>query len=520
MSNTSIYTPDAPENFRYLAEAIFWMTSDGVQMYLGYAALSKRDIQFLVRYPAVNLPQNAVIVKAYLTFRATEASAGIPPAMECYVDTGAMPDDGYALGDIICRSTPVAWTPDDAWEEGGEYDTPNLRKLFQAVVDDVAWASGNPVNVVVAGYGALDKRAVDAGISTPELTIEWLDPGTPYEPPDDEPETPSTPAEIDPVPYVAAKSATVNINMGGPELTIGAPPEPFPLTFFDQILIQSRLRIGGPGDSGSALLAVIGGQYKVIGLVFAGSTDGTQMIANHIDTVAELLNIEAWDGSVTVPYTEAETITVFGKQFVRDSHLTAPVTHVEDGSPYVPTEPEADPPIEYPESVVIPELPCGAWSQVDLTDADIGYVVPDYEWLTGVTAIETYMDEENIHDGDDVTAYQSFRIPVALDIEFPSAEKLNRIDITAPGRVLEEAPAKFRVFASATGNYEGEEVELLDVDGTYNWLAGEIRRFDFENDTAFLYYRILFTANNFMVDPDNDTGRILIAELVVYECTG
>ena len=49
------------------------------------------------------------------------------------------------------------------------------------------------------------------------------------------------------------------------------------------------------GDSGSALCAYIGGVWKIIGLVFAGS----QMFgfANRIDNVAAQLNISAWDGT-------------------------------------------------------------------------------------------------------------------------------------------------------------------------------------------------------------------------------
>ena len=50
-----------------------------------------------------------------------------------------------------------------------------------------------------------------------------------------------------------------------------------------------------PGDSGSALLASFNGVYKIIGLVFAGST--YYGFANRIDDVAAQLNISAWDGT-------------------------------------------------------------------------------------------------------------------------------------------------------------------------------------------------------------------------------
>ena len=49
------------------------------------------------------------------------------------------------------------------------------------------------------------------------------------------------------------------------------------------------------GDSGSALCAYIGGVWKIIGLVFAGSS--YYGFACRIDNVAAQLNISAWDGT-------------------------------------------------------------------------------------------------------------------------------------------------------------------------------------------------------------------------------
>jgi alpha-tubulin suppressor-like RCC1 family protein len=52
------------------------------------------------------------------------------------------------------------------------------------------------------------------------------------------------------------------------------------------------------GDSGSAVLADIGGTRKIIGLLFAGSTNFT--LVNRIDRVASALNIRAWDASYSI----------------------------------------------------------------------------------------------------------------------------------------------------------------------------------------------------------------------------
>jgi len=54
------------------------------------------------------------------------------------------------------------------------------------------------------------------------------------------------------------------------------------------------------GDSGSALIADFGGVRKIIGLVFAASFSGANIVsghANRIDNVASEIGIEAWDGA-------------------------------------------------------------------------------------------------------------------------------------------------------------------------------------------------------------------------------
>lgn len=72
-----------------------------------------------------------------------------------------------------------------------------------------------------------------------------------------------------------------------------------------------------PGDSGSALIADFSGVSKIIGLVFAGSTQIG--FACRIDHVASELGIEYWDGTVK-PVVDPETIdyiTVSGSNSIK-----------------------------------------------------------------------------------------------------------------------------------------------------------------------------------------------------------
>jgi hypothetical protein len=67
-----------------------------------------------------------------------------------------------------------------------------------------------------------------------------------------------------------------------------------------------------PGDSGSALVATIGGVDKIVGLVFAGGS--TIGIASRIDQVASQLGISSWDGTTPefVDLSSKKLVTVSG----------------------------------------------------------------------------------------------------------------------------------------------------------------------------------------------------------------
>jgi hypothetical protein len=69
-----------------------------------------------------------------------------------------------------------------------------------------------------------------------------------------------------------------------------------------------------PGDSGSALVANIGGTRKIIGLCFASSE--AFGVANRIDRVASLLNIRPWTGQTTnfSDTGNTQTVSYFGSR--------------------------------------------------------------------------------------------------------------------------------------------------------------------------------------------------------------
>jgi len=65
--------------------------------------------------------------------------------------------------------------------------------------------------------------------------------------------------------------------------------------FIDSIYLRGNVTSGRGGDSGSPVLALINGTWKVIGLFFAGPGDVSYGIACRITSVASKLNLTHWD---------------------------------------------------------------------------------------------------------------------------------------------------------------------------------------------------------------------------------
>lgn len=101
--------------------------------------------------------------------------------------------------------------------------------------------------------------------------------------------------------------------------------------YHEQIIIgSSSSPFIRAGDSGSVLLRGDSEPYDVIGLLFAGSDDTIlphYSLANRINNVSTLLNIDHWDGTIIIPHNTSETITLNGRTFTRHSDTSLPITH-------------------------------------------------------------------------------------------------------------------------------------------------------------------------------------------------
>ena len=81
-------------------------------------------------------------------------------------------------------------------------------------------------------------------------------------------------------------------------------------TYYDGVTLNQCTYPSAGGDSGSAILADIGGVLKIVGLLYGGTNISdvpTYTLCNRIDEVASQLNISAWDG-ISTNYA-AQTVT-------------------------------------------------------------------------------------------------------------------------------------------------------------------------------------------------------------------
>jgi len=111
--------------------------------------------------------------------------------------------------------------------------------------------------------------------------------------------------------YQTNQSITINYPLQGVDTTVYM-KKTFSLmsTYYDGVTLNQCTYPSAGGDSGSAILADIGGVLKIVGLLYGGTNISdvpTYTLCNRIDEVASQLNISAWDG-ISTNYA-AQTVT-------------------------------------------------------------------------------------------------------------------------------------------------------------------------------------------------------------------
>lgn len=153
-----------------------------------------------LRFNGVNVPQGAVITRAYIELSAG-ASAVLPASvsLQSVAADNAAPftTDAYSLSDLPVDASAL-W-PVGGWAVGDVQTSVDLSSQVQALVDRAGWVQGNAMTFVLTGSGLVPATAYEGGASlAPVLHVEF--------------ETDQSPANIPPVAGFSAAAADLQVN--------------------------------------------------------------------------------------------------------------------------------------------------------------------------------------------------------------------------------------------------------------------------------------------------------------------
>ncbi|WKZ15720.1 MAG: fibronectin type III domain-containing protein [Candidatus Jettenia caeni] len=144
-------------------------SDDAEEKAKGNMALNGDDLELVfdggnqtvgMRFSGVDIPQNAIIVNAYIQFKADEATSSGTPSLTIQ---GEKVDNATAFTslkkNISSRprtTSAVSWSP-VPWaivgQAGPDQRTPNIAAVIQEIVNRSGWLSGNSLVLIITGTG-------------------------------------------------------------------------------------------------------------------------------------------------------------------------------------------------------------------------------------------------------------------------------------------------------------------------------------------------------------------------------
>jgi hypothetical protein len=156
----------------------------------GAVSLSSSDLELVadgsrvqvvgLRFPAVNVPAGATIVRAWVQFSTDEvksAATNLTIAAQAADNAATFTSATRNVSSRPRTTATVAWAP-AAWSavgaRGAAQQTPDLAVPLQSVVSRAGWAAGNAVVLVITGTGVRTAVAYDgSATNAPVLHVEY-----------------------------------------------------------------------------------------------------------------------------------------------------------------------------------------------------------------------------------------------------------------------------------------------------------------------------------------------------------
>jgi hypothetical protein len=136
-----------------------------------------------LRFTGIDIPQGAIITKAYIQFQSDEVGS----AATSLLIRGEDADDAAAFANVrnnvssrATTAASAAWAP-EAWNTVGQAGlaqrTVDLSDIVEEIVARSGWRSGNDMAFVITGSGTRTAEAFESGAATaPLLHVEYVVP--------------------------------------------------------------------------------------------------------------------------------------------------------------------------------------------------------------------------------------------------------------------------------------------------------------------------------------------------------
>lgn len=199
VQDVTVNVADVGENTFVFERRIAASLDDVEERSTGSIMTASSDLEFAfdgtrqqtvgMRFTGIEVPQGAIITKAYIQFEVDEVSTGAASLTIRGEDTGdaaAFADIDFNVSSRTTTGAFVNWSPED-WttrqEAGPAQQTPDLSTIVQEIVNRGDWAALNDLVLTVTGTGTRTAESADgrAG-AAPLLHIEYSLPGSSSDP--------------------------------------------------------------------------------------------------------------------------------------------------------------------------------------------------------------------------------------------------------------------------------------------------------------------------------------------------
>ncbi|CAA6819376.1 MAG: Unknown protein [uncultured Thiotrichaceae bacterium] len=175
--------------------AISSSSDDAEESSTGSVSLSSSDLELTedggvqtvgMRFTDINLPQGAVISRAYVQFQVDETSSASTQLLiegEATDNPLTFTSSNNNISNRQRTSANVSWTP-VAWPatnaRGSDQQTPDLRSIVQELVGRSGWSAGQAMVFIVSGTGERTAESFNGdAAAAPTLHIEYSIDGNP-----------------------------------------------------------------------------------------------------------------------------------------------------------------------------------------------------------------------------------------------------------------------------------------------------------------------------------------------------